>query len=133
MHYTPHFEKSLNTSYKKKIFVFPSGRIEKIQGYEGFALNSLLNKGHKEEDIIVSNSEIELYTGKIWYNDSQNKKRKYYPDIYVKSENKIIEVKCEYTYDTAFSINIRKKNACLELGIHFEFWIYDEKGNKTVK
>lgn len=133
MHYAAHFEKSLDTSYRKKIYVFPSCRIEKIQGYEGFALNDLLNNGYKEEDIVVSNTEIEKYTGKIWYNDSQNKTRKYYPDIYIISENKIIEVKSDYTYDTAFSINVRKKHACLSLGIRFEFWIYDKKGIKTVK
>lgn len=96
-------------------------------------MNALLDKGYKEEDIVVSNAAIEKYTGKIWYNDSENKKRKYYPDIYIISKNKIVEVKSYYTYDTAFSINIRKKNACLSLGIHFEFWIYDDKGNKILK
>lgn len=133
MHYTPSFEKSLNTSYKRKIFVFPSGRTEKIQGYEGFALTELLDKGYNEEDIVVSNKEIEKYTGVIWYFDSEMKKRKYYPDIYILSENKIIEVKCDYTYKTAYSINIRKKKASELLGISFEFWIYNDKGEKTIK
>jgi len=133
IHYTPSFEKSLNTSYKKKIFVFPSGRVEKIQGYEGFALNDILDLGYKEDDIVVSNKEIESYTGIIWYFDSERKKRKYYPDAYLISQNKIIEVKSEYTYKAAYSINIRKKQACLNLGIYFEFWIYNSKGEKIVK
>ena len=133
MHYTPSFEKSLNTSYKKKIFVFPSGRIEKIQGYEGFGLNELLDTGYPEDVIVVSNKEIESYTGTIWYLDSERKKRKYYPDIYLITENKIIEVKSEYTYKSAYSINIRKKQACLDLGISFEFWIYDKNGKRTIK
>lgn len=115
------------------ISVFPSGRIEKIQGYEGFALNDLLDEGYKEDDIIVSNKEIESYTGTIWYLDSERKKRKYYPDIYLITENKIIEVKSEYTYKSAYSINIRKKQACINLGISFEFWVYDSKGEKTLK
>lgn len=133
LQYTTSFEKSLETSYKKKIFIFPSGREEKIQGYEGFALWELLDLNYKEEDIAVGNKEIESYTGKIWYSDSEKKTRKYYPDIYIKSENKIIEVKSEYTYRSAYSINIRKKKTCLDLGIFFEFWIYDSKGQKTVK
>jgi hypothetical protein len=133
MHYTPSFEKSLNTSYKKKIFVFPSGRMEKIQGYEGFGLNELLDTGYPEDVIVVSNKEIESYTGTIWYLDSERKERKYYPDIYLLSENKIIEVKSEYTYKSAYSINIRKKQACLDLGISFEFWIYDKNGKRTIK
>lgn len=133
MHYTPSFEKSLNTSYKRKIFVFPSGRVEKIQGYEGFALNELLSKGYKEEDIVVSNKEIEKYTGIIWYTDSEEKKRKYYPDMYIVTENKIIEVKSKYTYETNISVNKEKRKASELLGIYFEFWIYNDKGEKTIK
>lgn len=133
MHYTPSFEKSLNTSYKKKIFVFSSGRIEKIQGYEGFGLNELLDTGYHEDVIVVSNKEIESYTGTIWYLDSERKERKYYPDIYLLSENKIIEVKSKYTYEVNISINKIKKQACLDLGISFEFWIYDKNGKRTIK
>lgn len=133
MHYTPSFEKSMDTSYKKKLYVFPSGRIEKIQGYEGFAINDLLDSGYPEDDIVVSNKAIEKHTGNIWYMDSENKRRKYYPDIYIVSENRIIEVKSDYTYDSAYSINIRKRKSCLDLGIVFEFWIYDKKGNKSIK
>jgi len=89
-HYTESFEKSLETSYKKKIFIFPSGRIEKIQGYEGFALKELLDSGYKEEDIVVSNKEIEKYTGRIWYLDKyESKIKKYYPDIYLISINTV--------------------------------------------
>lgn len=133
MHYTPSFEKSLNTSYKKKIFVFPSGRIEKIQGYEGFGLNELLDTGYHEDVIVVSNKEIESYTGTIWYLDSERKERKYYPDIYLLSENKIIEVKSKYTYEVNISINKIKKQACIGMGLSFEFWIYDKNGNKIIK
>lgn len=133
MHYTPSFEKSIDTSYKKKIYIFPSGRVEKIQGYEGFGINDLLNSGYSEDDIVISNQEIEKFTGKIWYNDSENKRRKYYPDIYIISENRIIEVKSKYTYDSAYSINMRKRKASLDLLINFEFWIYDKDGNKTIK
>jgi hypothetical protein len=133
MHYAPSFEKALESTHRKKLYVFPSGRVEKIQGYEGFALNELLNANYTEEDIVVSYEEIEKITGTIWYRDSENKRRKYYPDIFLKSENKIIEVKSEYTYRAGYTINTRKKKACLDLGLSFEFWIYDEKGNKSVK
>jgi len=92
-----------------------------------------LNANYTEEDIVVSYEEIEKITGTIWYRDSENKRRKYYPDIFLKSENKIIEVKSEYTYRAGYTINMRKKKACLDLGLSFEFWIYDEKGNKSVK
>lgn len=133
-HYTPFFDRSLATSYQKKIFIFPSGRLEKIQGYEGFALNDLLDLGYLEEDIVVSNLEIENCIGRIWYFDPYDERnKKYYPDIYIKSENKIIEVKSDYTYNSGYSRNILKKNACLSMGLLFEFWIYDQTGQKFVK
>jgi hypothetical protein len=93
----------------------------------------LTDTGYIEDDIIVSNKEIESHTGTIWYLDSERKKRKYYPDIYLIGDNKIIEVKSEYTYKAAYSINIRKKQACFDLEISFEFWIYNSKGEKTIK
>jgi len=33
----------------------------------------------------------------IWY-EFEDKRRRYYPDIYIKSQNKIIEVKSDYTF-----------------------------------
>ena len=132
MHHTDSFEKSISTSYRKKIFVFPSGRIEKIQGYEGFAIIDLLNSGYSEDDIIVSNKDIEMHTGVIFYPDSENKKRKYYPDIFVLSENKIIEVKSHYTFDYAYTVNMRKRKASIDMGLSFEFWVYDPAGKRII-
>lgn len=132
-HYTDHYEKSLDTSYKKKIFVFPSGRIEKIQGYEHLALSRLLDLGYKEEDIIVSNKVISEIIGSIWYNDHSGKRRRYYPDILIISENRIIEVKSEYTYTFNRSINEFKRSGVLSKGLNFEFWIFDRKGNLAIK
>lgn len=131
MHHTDSFEKSLSTSYRKKIFVFPSGRIEKIQGYEGFAIIDLLNSGYSEDDIIVSNKDIERYTKTIWYfGKYENKNKKYYPDLYIVSENKIIEVKSKYTYETNITLNTLKRKASIGMGLSFEFWVYDSAGKR---
>ena len=48
---------------------------------EAFAINELLDLGYTEDDIVILNSDIESYTGKIWYDDSVGTRRKYYPDI----------------------------------------------------
>jgi endogenous inhibitor of DNA gyrase (YacG/DUF329 family) len=40
-------------SYRKYPYEFPSGRIIKIQGYEKFAINYLLNLNYDENDIIT--------------------------------------------------------------------------------
>ena len=35
-------EKNVKTSFRRKEYVFPSGKIEKVQGYEPFALDELI-------------------------------------------------------------------------------------------
>lgn len=54
-----------------------------------------------------------------------NKTRRYYPDIYIPSQNKIIEVKSDYTYNKTLEQNKCKMKKCVEDGINFEFWICD--------
>lgn len=116
------FEKNSKKAYKWKQFMFPSGRIESIQGYEHLVIDELLEKGYKEDDIVISNKEIEKYIGKIFYT-FKDKQHRYYPDIYIISENKIIEVKSKYTYNFHLQMNLSKKDACLKLGLNFEFKI----------
>ena len=59
-----------------------------------------------------------------------NKKHYYFPDFYIKSINKIIEVKSEWTY-TQDKERIRlKSQACIDKGYGFEFFIYDKYGKK---
>jgi hypothetical protein len=114
-------------SMKYKDYELPSGKIIRIQGYENLALDILVNK-YKEEDIITSQMEIEKIIGKIKYRLDE-KDHSYFPDIYIRSENKIIEVKSEYTYNKELIRNTSKKLACLKKNILFEFWIFDEGGN----
>lgn len=56
------------------------------------------------------------------------KDRTYLPDIYIKSENKIIEVKSKWTYELELDKNNLKKETCLSIGLKFEFWVFDKKG-----
>ena len=84
------YEKQDKNSYYLKDYKMPSGIIIKIQGYEHYALNELLQK----ENII----ENEIKTGSknvptIWYNDISGKKHRHFVDIYIPSKNKCIEIK----------------------------------------
>jgi len=56
----------------------------------------------------------------------EGKTRRYYPDIYIISENKIIEVKSKYTYESDLDNNIAKMNATVLNGMSFEFMILDK-------
>lgn len=113
-------------SYKLKEYKLPSGKVVKVQGYENFALDILLKK-YNEDEISITYADIKEEIGTINYLlESQSKI--YLPDIYIKTYNKIIEVKSKYTYLIEESKNIVKKETCISMGIDFEFWIIDKKG-----
>jgi len=114
-------EKLSKTSFKLKEYVLPSGRIVKVQGYEPQALDELLET-YNESDLIIRDKNIEKEIGSIMY-ELNGKTCRYYPDIYIKSQNKIIEVKSTYTYKKDQDKNIAKMNACMKLGFRFEFMI----------
>ena len=119
----------INGIYKHsyKNYILPSGRIIRIQGFEDKALNILLTK-YREDDILYGPKEIHQITGIIKYK-FEDQERKYFPDFYIKSENKIIEVKSIWTFDKkGRSKKLReqnelKKEACIKKGLNFEFMI----------
>jgi hypothetical protein len=116
--------------HKYKDYLMPSGTLLRIQGYEDKALNKLLET--KQENEIFTGKNITKYTGKIIYVlDGMNKL--YMPDIYLKKENKIIEVKSTWTYKIQIDKNNAKAETCRSLGFNFEFWIFDKSGNLTIK
>ena len=116
--------KKLKTSFKKKEYEMPSGRIYNVQGYEPYFINELLEK-YNEDDIVIDDNE----TPEIWYMFG-DKKRKYYPDIYVKSINTIFEVKSDYTYNVDLPKNLAKQLGSIEAGYNFKFIVYDGKMNR---
>ncbi len=67
----------------------------KVQGYEPQALDELLET-YAESDLIIKEKNIEKEIGPIM-NKLDGKARRYYPDLYIRSENKIVEVKSSYT------------------------------------
>jgi hypothetical protein len=120
-------EKNINSSFTKKEYIFPSGNIIKIQGYEHFALNELIiNENIEETDIITGVKNVPT----IWYHDENGKQRRHYVDIFIPSQNRCIEVKSEWTYQLQINTILLKQEAAKELGYTYEIWIFDKKGNK---
>jgi hypothetical protein len=111
---------------KYKTYKFPSGEIRNIQGYEPFALDILL-KDFKEEDIKTDRIDVPTIIYKF-----EDKTRIYFPDIFIPSINKIIEVKSNWTYECNKEINNIKSKTSKEKGYIFEFWIFDEKGKLKI-
>lgn len=115
-------EKSGKCAYRVKEYIFPSGNTIFVQGYEPFALDILIDENIHEDDIITSRKNIP----EIWYN-SNNKKKRYYVDIFIKSLNKFIEVKSTWTYEKdKEKIELTKKRV-EEEGYIFECWIFNAK------
>lgn len=113
--------KSEATSYKFRDYMMPSGEIVKVQGYENIALDELVQK-YEEEDIVVGRSNIPTIEYHI--NDI---KHVYFPDFFIKSENKIIEVKSEWTIQLRRGNVQEKALATIKAGYKYEIWIYNDK------
>lgn len=106
-----------------KIYEFPSGREDKIQGYENKALDELLKKYNEDE---ISTKRI-----RIPYIDKNGKSRYHFTDIYIEKEKLIIEVKSTWTFKLKDNI-FEKKEGAIKAGYNYEIWCYDKNGNKTI-
>lgn len=118
------FKKHQKSSFKLKNYTFPSGKIVKIQGYENFALDILLETCN-EYQILINVKDMP----EIWYYTDDNKSHRYYCDIFIPSENKLIEVKSKYTFELYEKTNLLKQQASKDLGYDHEIWIIDPTGH----
>ena len=84
--------------YKSKDYVLNNINV-KVQGYEPIVLD-ILKKYYQENNITVQN--------KYLYYDFEYNKRRYYPDIILKNENILIEVKSTYTFSLQKEITVAK-------------------------
>jgi len=112
------YEKIEKSGKTHKDYILPSNKIIRIQGYENVALDELI-KVYKEDDIITDKRNMPKIT--YYFEDKQ---RRYYPDIYIKSINKIVEIKSDWTYNKDLEKNKLKEITTKELNFNFEFWIY---------
>ena len=108
-------------------YIFPSGRIERIQGYENHGLNELLYKENiLEHDITVKKNEVPI----AWWKDKNNIEHRYYVDILIKSQKRCIEIKSLRTMEKGGNDVYLKKQALEEAGYKCEIWVYNRKGEK---
>lgn len=124
MHDPAIFEKCVKRRFKLKDFILPSGRILKTQGYEHYVIDYLLQSKIHEDDIFTDRSSVP----RIFYT-WDNKRRAYYPDIFIKSKNTIIEVKSLYTFLIETEQTIAKQQATISEGFHHFIVIWDKTRN----
>jgi len=119
--------KSEATSYHYKDYMLPSGNLVKYQGYENLALDELVQT-YEEEDLGIGRSNIPSIDYSI-----DDKKHVYFPDFFIKSENKIIEVKSEWTIQLKRGNIEEKAQATIKAGYKYEIWIYNDKKVQVCK
>jgi hypothetical protein len=121
-------DKICHSNYMLKEYIFSSGRIDKVQGYEHFALNDLIHSYEIDENDIITGVKN---VPEIWYYDINQQKHRHYVDIFIKSQNKCVEVKSSWTVKMK-NVFI-KQHAAKELGFLYEIWVYNEKGKIVEK
>lgn len=122
------FQKWQESCFSVKKYVLPSGTLINFQGYENFCFDDLLFvQGYAENEFLNSYIDGEKMPV-IWYNILENRHR-YFPDIFIPKENRIIEIKSRYTFQYNKEINLLKLQACLDTGYNAEIRIYNEKGD----
>lgn len=117
--------KKMTSQFRTKEFIFPSGKIVRLQGYECKAVTELL-KIYNESEIITETELIPV----IPYTCDDNKHHAYFPDIYIPKDNMLIEVKSQYTYNGFegwYRTNILKQNASIAAGYKHKFMIMGKK------
>ena len=113
--------KQQSGGYSYYDFEFPSGKVIRVQGYEPKVLTKLLGD-YNEDDIVVGVQNIINEIGFFHY-EYENIKHRYYPDIYIKTENQVIEVKSTYTFNKEKEKNLLKRDSVLNKNINFKFVI----------
>ena len=112
-------------SYHYKDYMLPEGGIVRIQGYENLALDELFQL-YEQDDVVIGRGNVPTI---VYYIDQV--KHVYFPDIYIKSENKIIEVKSEWTL-TLVKGNVEEKaQATVKAGYKYEIWIYNTRKERV--
>jgi chromosomal replication initiation ATPase DnaA len=65
------------------------------------------------------------------YEDIDKKKHRHYVDIYIPSQNRMIEVKSTWTAEKKKDNIFLKQDAVKKMGYLYEIWVYDDKGIKV--
>jgi len=116
------------TAYKFKKFISSSGKEYDVQGYEGQVIRYLLNLGTDENDLTNLRDEMPV----VEY-EFGGAKRKYFPDVFIKSVNTLIEVKSEYTFSKDFDKNMAKHEAAKRAGFLHSIIIWDDDEKRVLQ
>ena len=107
-------EKATKSMLRTKKYIWKTGEISLVQGYEPIVSTELEENGYSFEEIITSPEQMPIIK---YYLDGFE--HRYYPDIFIPHKNIIIEVKSEWTLNLDLEKNISKFEATKSLGFDF--------------
>lgn len=102
------------------------GKLVLLQGYEPQALELIRSWGYRDEQILLR-GQVPRFPYKF-----KGKSHYYYPDFYIPSENRIVEVKSDYTFWNFYPRNRRKAKAVRKAGYKYSVLILDAQGNRIM-
>jgi hypothetical protein len=115
------------SAFKHKIYVSESGKEFTYQGYEYLVIKLLLQNGIHEDDIFTEHELCSSNTmPEFWYIINEGNHR-YFPDIYVKSQNKFIEIKSTYTFDIDPERVYAKADCVWNNDYNFDLYVFNGK------
>lgn len=120
-------KKAMKSSYGFRDYTFPSGRKIRIQGYENFAVDILLSEGIQEDDIFGCSEK-----GLSFLYSFNGKSSFYFPDIFVESQNLVVEVKSTWTLrgvkQDEEERTLKKLEACRNAGYKTRLLVIGSRG-----
>lgn len=114
-------DKATYKGLKYKEYVGPSGKKYNCQGYEPYALDLLFIE-YTDDDVVTSKRDVP----DIWWIDADGLQHRYYVDIYIPKEKRMIEVKSDYRYKEDKDKLEFVWRTCVEQGYTYEVWIFDK-------
>lgn len=113
--------------YRRYYYVEINNTSQRLQGYEPQCLKYLLSiENIKEDDIAIRKKDGKPSVS--YFDEIKNKFRVYHPDMFIKSQNRIIEVKSEYTYESEKEEISFKVKGCLKHGFSVSIYVMNDKG-----
>ncbi len=116
------FHKAMKSAFTRKKYTAPDGIIWYVLGYEHRCLDLLIKEeGLETTEIRAGDDEIPVCD----YISSDGKDHRWYPDIWIPAQGRLIEVKSTWTYNLAPQKLKDKMDCCDEYDC--ETWIFDQK------